>query len=124
MNIPICPYCGRDGRLVKGLEVYPHRPDLATKKFWLCEPCFAFVGVHDNSKNSAPYGTMAKPALRRLRSRVHAMFDPIWKRGHMSRKTAYIMLARALEIDVKDCHIGQFNKEQCLMVIRICEDNE
>lgn len=37
----ICDYCDKPAELVTGAEVYPHRPDLHHKKFWLCKPCDA-----------------------------------------------------------------------------------
>ena len=39
-----CPYCGKDAALVTGDKIYPHRPDLYDRNFWLCTACDAYVG--------------------------------------------------------------------------------
>lgn len=31
---PICPKCSQESELVTGLEMYPRRPDLYSKKFF------------------------------------------------------------------------------------------
>ncbi|MPN38985.1 hypothetical protein SDC9_186510 [bioreactor metagenome] len=38
-----------------------------------------------------------------------------------ARKTAYHWLALQMGIDFVDCHIGEFDIEQCNEVIRICK---
>lgn len=42
----ICPYCGSKTEYVDGTVIYPHRPDLANRKFYICRPCNAYVGCH------------------------------------------------------------------------------
>lgn len=112
----ICPYCAQQAELVTGETLYPHRPDLAKRRFWLCLPCNAYVGVHPNSKD-APLGTLANAELRARRSAAHAAFDPLWRQGKRTRKGAYAWLAHRLGIPVKDCHIGMFDLETCNLVI-------
>ena len=46
---------------------------------------------------------------RRRRAMCHAAFDPLWKRGAMTRNEAYKALAEAMQIDYDDCHIGMFD---------------
>jgi hypothetical protein len=85
---PICPYCGQQSTLVNGKAVYPHRRDLSDKQFWLCRPCAAFVGCYPRS--TTPMGSIANAELRKERSKVHTVFDPIWKSGvHLERKLIY-----------------------------------
>jgi len=119
---PTCHYCGGEAKLVGGEVVYPHRPDLYKLRFWLCDPCDAFVGVHKNSPHNAPFGSLAKRGLRKLRSKAHAIFDPMWKTKCVTRKKAYKLLADKLGVRVEDCHISHFNVEQCEDVIRLCSE--
>ena len=37
-----------------------------------------------------------------------------------TRKAAYEWLAKKIEIHVDDCHVGQFDTEQCQQVIQHC----
>lgn len=114
-----CPYCHRPALRVNGRRVYPHRPDLARRWFYQCEPCQAHVGCHRRAPHK-PLGTLAKPALRRARSQAHAVFDPLWRKGAMTRDEAYEWLSRQLELPVDDCHIGQFDMLTCQRVLMIC----
>lgn len=126
MSDPVkCPYCGNDAKLALGTEIYPHRPDLAKKKFWLCQPCDAYVGCHRPNpkfgyKGDEPYGRLANPRLRALKSRAHRWFDPIWKTEQLTRKQAYRWLALQLGISEDACHIGDFDEETCQRVADIC----
>lgn len=114
-----CPYCQRDAEIVTGARLYPHRPDLVTKLFWRCDECDAHVGCHQDDP-ARPLGRMANERLRRLKSRAHAAFDPLWKARHWKRGAAYRWLAEAIGIKPEDCHIGMFDEAQCLLVIDAC----
>jgi hypothetical protein len=122
-----CRYCGQPARLVSGDQIYPHRPDLARLKFWRCSPCDAWVGVHQGTDNAL--GILAKAELRRLKSRVHAAFDPIWlaedKDRRMKRSEAYRWLAEGLGIPEEECHIGMFDEDRCNAALSfLAEDSE
>ena len=81
---------------------------------WLCAPCKAYCGVHRNSADHAPLGTLANEELRRLRKRLHRIFDPLWTSGKYTRNQAYRMLSDALGgIKKKECHIGMFDERRC-----------
>lgn len=114
--IPGCPYCGNSPELVTGARIYPHRPDLHDRKFWACLPCEAWVGVHTNSPNNAPFGRLAKKELRQLKMAAHKAFDPLWKVHGYSRVRAYRLLSEKLGIRFNDCHIGMFDEKLCAMV--------
>lgn len=103
--------------LVDGNVIYPNRPDLRQKSFWLCAPCGAYVGCHEGTNK--PFGTLADYETRRARNRAHAEFDPIWQLGWMNRKQAYAWLASKLGIDFERCHIGMFDAATCASVARI-----
>ena len=118
----ICLYCNKKAELVGGDVIYPSRPDLACKKFYLCTPCDAFVGTH--RATCAPLGTLAKPKLRLLRKNCHALFDPIWKNKHLKRKDAYKWLSENLEIPADKCHIGMFNQIMCKKAINLLKSKK
>ena len=103
----ICRYCGRPAKLASGYEVYPHRVDLHSKKFWVCFVCDARVGCHEGT--TRPLGELANSELRDYRMRAHDEFDYIWKSGYMSRGQAYRWLASKLRIPREKCHIGKFD---------------
>ncbi len=121
----VCQYCGNDAEFVKGDVIYPHRKDLHALKFYRCEPCGAYVGVHRRNKKMGfngdePKGILANAELRAAKIRAHAAFDPLWMQGSMDRTEAYLWLADKLCISIYDCHIGQFNIDQCNKVAEIC----
>ena len=118
LNELLCPYCGQEAKLVGGLDVYPHRPDLAEKKLYQCAPCDAYVGCHPGTTN--PLGRLANAELRKAKMAAHAAFDPTWKDGKKKRGSAYAWLSDRLGVDKKDCHIGMFDVETCRRVVEVC----
>lgn len=135
--IVLCSYCFKPAALVTGKEIYPHRPELYTLKFWECAACQAYVGCHKAScgqgDGTKPLGRLANAKLRAAKSLAHKMFDPIWKTKAikrqafdaprckpLKRKDAYKWLASMLGIAVDECHIGMFNVEQCQNVANLC----
>lgn len=145
MTRPTCPYCQAMAMRTTGATIYPHRLDLADKVFYWCPPCDAYVGTH--ATTGEPLGTLANANLRRLRSKTHAVFDPLWQEParkdvtsikNLCRKypkpfeyfvpryrtAAYAALAAALGIPVEDCHIGMFDAAQCRQVIHLCNSGE
>lgn len=119
---PICPYCGKPSEKVTGKSIYPHRSDLDNKTFYRCKPCDAYVGCHPNT--DTPLGRLANSDLRSAKRRAHEWFDPLWKAGSMSRRQAYEWLAGQLGIKVDDCHIGEFDAEQCERAIVVCKSRK
>lgn len=116
----ICDYCNIATRLAKGNEIYPHRPDLASLNFYLCDSCGAYVGCHKNGDGKRPLGRVANAELRKAKSKAHAAFDPLWKSGRMSRGKAYAVLAQYMGIHKGQCPIGMFDIEQCERVVEWC----
>jgi hypothetical protein len=125
-----CDYCGKPAELVAGDVIYPHREDLAAKKFWRCVPCKAWVGCHGGTET--PLGRLANAELRAAKSRVHAVFDPLWKTKHwqtgcsrrIARRKGYAWLAGQLGIPFRRCHIGMFDVETCQRAIAICSEHQ
>lgn len=127
-----CPYCQRQAPQLTGAQMYPHRPDLAAKRFFYCSGCDASVGCHPDGR---PFGRMANEELRRARGFVHGLFDPLWQRaaeayeGHdngkirgVARARAYRWLSVQLGIPVDECHVGMFDIDRCRAAYRILRD--
>lgn len=94
-----CCGCGETvtARLTDGAEIYPHRRDLAALPFWRCDGCGNFVGCHHKTDDpTRPLGCIPTPEIKRARSHVHRILDPIWKRGKMKRAAVYAELAERL----------------------------
>lgn len=114
-----CPYCCQSAALVYGNIVYPHREDLFSKKFYLCQSCGAYVGCHDGT--DVPLGRLANAELRRAKMKVHAEFDILWKNKWLSRTKAYAWLAEELGIPASLCHVGMFDVETCNRAVVACQ---
>lgn len=127
---PACTHCSAPAQLVDGAAVYPHRPDLVTRKFWRCGHCGAYVGCHKGTDR--PLGTPANTQLRDARIKLHnLMVDPLWENAvssvgyrpedaravaiirNTARARVYAFLAWKLGIDKEDCHVAMFTLEQC-----------
>lgn len=115
---PYCIECGGLAQLVSGQRIYPHRPDLYHKRFWLCE-CGAYCGCH--GVTSRPLGYPAGPETRRARNAAHAVFDPLWRSSRMGRRDAYTWLASAMGLAPERCHIGMMTASQAYEVVRHVE---
>lgn len=111
---PICIECGALAEQVTGEAIYPHRPDLVWRTYYLCQ-CGAYVGTHRGT--DIPLGTPAGPETRAARNAAHAIFDPLWeakiRRDGCSKKeargAAYKWLAEQLGINRDACHIAMFD---------------
>ncbi len=129
---PLLCECGRRAELVTGQVIYPGRADLYTKRFWLCDPCDAYVGCHPGS--TRPLGTLAGPELRRARMRAHNALDPLWRHAedhypdlpkrkirairNIARSRVYRWLSLRLGIPEDQCHIGQSDVETCEAIVQ------
>lgn len=111
-----CPHCAAPVSLVSNETIYG-RAYGEWPWVYACSGCGAYVGLHPFT--AIPLGTLATAEIRDARKRAKAAFNPIWQQGRMSRTDAYAWLAGALGIaDVKACHIGWFDVDQCNTVVR------
>ena len=116
MIAPVCPYCLKTSELVGGDVIYPRRPDLSQKRFFLCKPCDAYVGCHPGTV--VALGRLANKELRTWKIKAHEAFDPLWQTGKMSRSNAYELMCRMINITRNEAHIGLFNVDQCKLLIK------
>lgn len=94
-----CCHCQKDvtARLTDGREIYPHRLDLYSLPFWKCDTCGNFVGCHHKTKDrTRPLGVIPTKQLKDARMKIHALIDPLWQSGAISRKKLYEELTEAL----------------------------
>lgn len=91
-----CCNCQKEinGALVTGAIVYPHRPDLYKKYFYMCPKCGKFVGCHPGTKR--PLGCIPTEAIKEARKRIHAKMDPLWKSGKITRPQLYRLISKKL----------------------------
>lgn len=75
-----------------------------------CRACSAAVGCRRGTEN--PLGTMTDSRTRQLRAEAHAIFDPIWKDGWITRTDAYLRLAGLMGIKSEDCHFSHMNSRE------------
>ena len=121
-----CGYCGKAASVASGKILYGANHKLASKYFYYCKPCQAWVGMHEKTKK--PFGTLAKATLRKNRAQAHQCFDPIWMKlateyklnKKVARQRGYMWLSNELNINFNECHIAMFDIETCKKVIRLC----
>ncbi len=124
----ICPYCKQPAIWCENSEIYGRRYG-RSYMCYLCQPCNAYVGCHNNSKRAL--GTLANKELREWRMKAHAIFDPIWRKSKNNkfktfndrkrRYEAYEWLSR--ELNKISIHIGWSDVEDCKKIISICENH-
>jgi hypothetical protein len=110
------PECHGPCALVMGDSIYPNRPKLAAKAYWVCSTCKARVGCHPGT--TKPLGTPADSSTRAARARAHSALDPLWRSGWMTRSDAYAWAGKTL--DVHPFHVGTLNREQCEDLVLAC----
>jgi len=111
-----------EARLTDGSEIYPHRLDLWEIPFWKCDTCANYVGCHHKTTNPTnPLGNIPTPEIRKARSHIHALIDPLWKSGRFHRRNVYAMIAEKLGI--KSYHTANIKSvEEAREVYRIAQD--
>lgn len=82
--------------------------------FWLCKPCNAYVGCHQNTKR--PLGTITNAETSEWRKKVHAKIDPLWQEGHYSRGELYAKISKEIG---KKYHTGEASIETCKQILEM-----
>lgn len=94
-----CCACNQDieARLTSEKEIYPHRADLKDLPFWKCDTCGNFVGCHHKTNNrTAPLGCIPTAEIKNARKHIHALIDPMYKSGQITRTKLYERLSDAV----------------------------
>lgn len=106
-----CPYCGKEAEWVENKEIYGRNFGKSIMCY-LCRPCNAYVGCHNNGKN--PLGTLANKELRTWRMAAHKVVDPFWQSGQVRRWKVYKLMADKFG---REIHIGGSDIDTCKAVI-------
>ena len=116
-----CLYCGSKCLLCCSSLVY-----YGSKRFghvWICPNCEEPTYVGADNQTLAPLGHPANASLRKLRSKVHKLFDPLWDTGKPKswkrRMKKYVELGKLMGLPRELCHIAMMNENQCLKAIEI-----
>lgn len=109
-----CPYCGAPTELVDDTEIYGRT---FGTRCYVCRPCGAWVGCHKGTDRAL--GRIANKELRELKRQAHEAFDPIWEKGFLPQKAAYMVLSAAFGLPPDQTHIGMFDEEMCMKVTRL-----
>ena len=111
MKIYCCNCCKeKDCNMVTGIDIYKHRPDLANLIFYQCPTCKNYVGCHKDSK--IPLGVIPTKEMKKARTIIHSLIDPLWQNGKVKRGRLYGLIAR--ELGIKEYHTGWTRSiEQC-----------
>lgn len=110
-----CIGCNKEveAQLVLGGVIYKHRHDLNHLKFYMCVICGNYVGTHKNT--DIPLGYIPTPNIRKIRSKVHSVIDPIWKKGLISRKELYLKISNFIGYEFHTANIK--TKEEADIVL-------
>lgn len=88
-------------RLVDANEIYGRT---YPGKFWICD-CGAYVGTHYKTKNpTRPLGVLSTADIRKAKIHIHALIDPLWKKGYIKRGSIYKKISKAIGYDY---HTGE-----------------
>lgn len=117
----VCNLCGGEVILISNALIYG-KPR-GSGKCYVCTCCGARVGTHIRKSNEA-FGILSDKEMRNARMRCHELLDIHWrhkKRKVKYRSAMYKWLAKKMQIDSKDCHIGCFDMEKLNKAIEILE---
>lgn len=88
-------------------------------QFWGCSEYPKCTGTHGAHPDGRPLGIPANKKTREARIAAHAAFDPLWKGGRQSRRSAYLWLRHAMGMNHQP-HIGEMTIAECNKVIAVC----
>lgn len=116
MSQPVC-YCGSSTSLRSNALIYNGR-EYGNGKIWLCDQfpkCRGSVGTHPDGR---PLGTIPDEETKKLRIKVHALIDPLWKDNKKKRGSVYGWLKRIMG---REIHLGESSREDCLAIMEAIE---
>lgn len=124
-RVVIC-YCGARAHLYSNSFIYGR--EFGGGKVWVCEDypaCDGRIGAHPDNR---PLGIMCDEETRLLRRKIHSIIDPIWidKKGAERKKkrgSVYGWLQRITGLTGDDCHVGHFDKQMCMIVLKLIKEN-
>jgi ssDNA-binding Zn-finger/Zn-ribbon topoisomerase 1 len=85
--------------------------------FWGCTLFPKCRGTHGAHPDGQPLGKPADSATKAARIRAHEVFDRLWKTHNLSRRQAYMIMQRVLDMSADEAHIAKFSIKQCERLI-------
>lgn len=82
---------------------------------WECPCCLNYVGCHHKTKNpTRPLGSIPTPEIRKARSEIHKILDPLWRSGLITRRSLYGKIKKAMGAEyhtaqlssIEDCRVA------------------
>jgi len=113
----ICERCNIKAELVPGKYIFSGNTKYKKQNYYICKKCGDYVRCHKGTTTAL--GTLASKELRKKRVQVHREFDYMWKNSALTRKQAYINLAKKLGISLSKCHIAAFDDGLCKKALEI-----
>lgn len=122
----IC-YCGSPAHLRPNSLLYGGK-SYGNGYAYICDrfpDCRGSVGVHPNGK---PLGVIPDEQTKVMRRKLHAIVDPLWQnQAYRSRKksrgSVYGYLRRIGGLSAEECHIGNFDADMCLKMMKLIREN-
>lgn len=113
-------FCVKDSKKIEakqitGKEIYPHRIDLYSLKFYQCPICNNYVGTHKNS--GLPLGSIPTPELKKARMAIHRLIDPLWKTKKISRGKLYAIISEKLGKPYHSAELNNFEDVNKVLMI-------
>lgn len=121
INGKICWYCNCPTELVSDKDIYGPNSNFGGMYYRCILNKDHYVGTY--SDNITSLGRTADKQLRKLKSKGHKIFDPLWQgepKFFESQPKAYDWLSEKMELELKYTHFGMFTAEQCQKAIDIC----
>lgn len=120
-----CPYCGKEARITRGAAILPNRKDLRRARFFICDPCEAWVRCKPGTDE--PMGRLANKVLRDLKHEFNRALErkvremqAVSGMSHVDTMVAALTwLAKRLRIPITDCAPHLFDEFRCREAIDI-----
>lgn len=128
-----CNICGGDVEYISNDKIYGKK--YGSGFCYHCKNCGAYVGTHKPRPKEA-LGILANDEMKKWKQWCHNLFDRLWKYqkiekngkikiipAKMTRSKAYYLLAKELNIPIKECHFGYFNVSMLKRAYAILKNN-
>lgn len=114
-----CPDCG-SAMILRETSRFKHRNG-DNRKFYGCSTFPVCRCIRPSHPNGQVFGIPGDAETKKARIAAHAIFDPIWQSGNMTRRQAYQWLADKL--GVKEIHMSELSASECKRVIQVIEES-
>ncbi len=113
---PACPECGA-AMVLKQTTRFRYPKTGKPRLFLACSTWPTCPGTHGCHPDGSPCGIPADKATKQARMQAHAWFDALWQSGRMTRRAAYRVMQRLMDMTEEEAHIARFTRDQCLLLM-------